>query len=151
MIRTLLIVILVLASSDSFAQRIIRSSVGTLGSSYNGGLSVVSGSPTSSPVIQNKNSSTGISIQTRPFINLKPSWGDSKIEVSIYPNPSADVVFIETTAEYTSVKVTDVSGRLCYEGIEPKLSLGHLMTGVYTIEISMPNNGTYSQKLIINK
>jgi hypothetical protein len=125
--------------------------VGTLGSSYNGGLSVVSGSPTSSPVIQNKNSSTGISIQTRPFINLKPSWGVSKIEVSIYPNPSADVVFIETTAEFTSVKVTDVSGRLCYDGIEPKLSLGHLMSGVYTIEISLPNNGTYSQKLILNK
>jgi hypothetical protein len=125
--------------------------VGTLGSSYNGGLSVVSGSPISSPVIQNKNSSTGISIQTRPFINLKPSWGVSKIEVSIYPNPSADVVFIETTAEFTSVKVTDVSGRLCYDGIEPKLSLGHLMSGVYTIEISLPNNGTYSQKLILNK
>jgi hypothetical protein len=151
MIRTLLIVILVLASSDSFAQRIIRSSVGTLGSSYNGSLSVVSGIPISSPVIQNKKSSTGISIQTRPFINLKPSWGVSKIEVSIYPNPSADVVFIETTAEFTSVKVTDVSGRLCYDGIEPKLSLGHLMSGVYTIEISLPNNGTYSQKLILNK
>jgi len=151
MIRTLLIAILVLASSDSFAQRIIRSSVGTLGSSYNDGLSVVSGSPISSPVIQNKKSSTGISIQTRPFINLKPSWGVSKIEVSIYPNPSADVVFIETTAEFTSVKVTDVSGRLCYDGIEPKLFLGHLMSGVYTIEISLPNNGTYSQKLILNK
>jgi len=151
MIRTLLIVILVLASSDLFAQRIIRSSVGTLGSSYKGGISMVSGSPISSPVIQNRNSSTGISIQTRPFINLKTSWGISKIEVSIYPNPSADVVFIKTTAEYTSVKVTDVSGRLCYEGIESKLSLGHLMSGVYTIEISMPNNGTYSQKLIINK
>jgi hypothetical protein len=151
MIRTLLIVILVLASSDLFAQRIIRSSVGTLGSSYKGGISMVSGSPISSPVIQNRNSSTGISIQTRPFINLKTSWGISKIEVSIYPNPSADVVFIKTTAEYTSVKVTDVSGRLCYEGIESKLSLGHLMSGVYTIEISMPNNGTYSQKLILNK
>jgi len=151
MIRTIVIVILVLASSDLFAQRIIRSSVGSLGSSYKGGISMLSGSPISSPVIQHRNTSIGISIQTRPFINLKPSWGGSKIEVSIYPNPSADVVFIETTAEYTSVKVTDVSGRLCYEGIEPKLSLGHLMTGVYTIEISMPNNGTYSQKLIINK
>ena len=151
MIRTLLIVILVLASSDLFAQRIIRSSLGTLGSSYKGGISMVSGSPISSPVIQHRNTSTGISIQTRPFINLKTSWGISKIEVSIYPNPSADVVFIKTTAEYTSVKVTDVSGRLCYEGIESKLSLGHLMSGVYTIEISMPNNGTYSQKLIINK
>ncbi len=151
MIRTILIVILVLASSDLFAQRIIRSSLGTIGSSYKGGISMVSGSPILSPVIQHRNSSTGISIQTRPFINLKPSWGGSKIEVSIYPNPSADVVFIKTTVEYTSVKVTDVSGRLCYEGIESKLSLGHLMSGVYTIEISMPNNGTYSQKLIINK
>ena len=151
MIRTILIVILVLASSDLFAQRIIRSSMGTIGSSYKSGYSMVSGSPVSSPVIQNRNSSTGISIQTRPFIHLKPSCGISKIEVSIYPNPSSDVVFIKTTAEYTSIKVTDVSGRLCYVGIEPQLSLGHLMSGVYTIEISLPNNGTYSQKLILNK
>jgi hypothetical protein len=151
MIRTILIVILVLSSSDLFAQRIIRSSMGTIGSSNKSGYSMVSGSPVSSPVIQNRNSSTGISIQTRPFIHLKPSCGISKIEVSIYPNPSSDVVFIKTTAEFTSIKVTDVSGRLCYEGIEPKLSLGHLMSGVYTIEISLPNNGTYSQKLILNK
>ena len=151
MIRTIVIVILVLASSDLFAQRIIRSSMGAIGSSYKSGYSMVSGSPVSSPVIQNRNSSTGISIQTRPFIHLKPSCGISKIEVSIYPNPSSDFVFIKTTAEYTSIKVTDVSGRLCYEGIEPKLSLGHLMSGVYTIEISLPNNGTYSQKLILNK
>jgi hypothetical protein len=150
MIRTLLIVILVLSSSDLFAQKIIRSSVGTLGSSNKGGFSLVSGSVVSSPLIQYRNSSTGISIQTRPFINLKPSWGVPKIEVSIYPNPSSDVVFIKTAAEFTSVKVTDVSGRLCYEGIDPKLSLGHLMSGVYNIEISMPYNCTYSQKLIIN-
>ncbi len=151
MIRTILIVILVLASSDLIAQRIIRSSMGTIGSIYKSGYSMVSGSPVSSPLIQNRNSTTGISIQTRPFIHLKPSCGISKIEVSIYPNPSSDVYFIKTTAEYTSIKVTDVSGRLCYEGIEPKLSLGHLMSGVYTIEISLPNNGTYSQKLILNK
>ena len=151
MIRTILIVILVLASSDLIAQRIIRSSMGTIGSSYKSGYSMVSGSPVSSPVIQNRNYTTGISIQTRPFIHLKPIFGISKIEVSIYPNPSSDVVFIKTTAEYTSIKVTDVSGRLCYEGIEPRLSLGHLMSGVYTIEISLPNNGTYSQKLILNK
>lgn len=150
MIRTLFTVILVLSSRDSFAQKIIRSSMSTLGSSYNGGFSMVSGSPVSSPIIQNKNSFTGISIQTRPFINLKPSWSVPKIEVSIYPNPSSDVVFIKTAAEYTSVKVTDVSGRLCYDGIESTLSLGHLMSGVYTIEISLPNNGSYSQKLIIN-
>jgi len=150
MIRTILILNLVLASSDSFAQRIIRSSIGTIGSSYNSDFRMVSGSPISSPIIPNSIYSNGITIQTRPFIQLKPSRGVFKFDVSIYPNPSSDVVFIKTTAEYTSIKVIDVSGRLCHEGIEPELSLGHLMSGVYTIEISMPYNGTYSQKLIIN-
>lgn len=151
MIRYLIILIFVTASSDLFAQKIIRSSIGFIGSSYQGGISIVSGSPVSSPVIQNRNYSDGIAVQTRPFIHLRPSYGVSKIEVSIYPNPSTDVVFVKTTVEYTSIKVTDISGRLCFEGAEPKLSLGHLMSGVYTIEISLPNNGTYSQKLILNK
>ena len=151
MIRVILIVIFVMVSSNLFAQKIIRSSIGIIGSSYKGGFSMVSGSPLSSPVIQNSNSSNGISIQTRPFIQLRTSCSVSKIEISIYPNPSSDIVFIKTTADYISIKVTDISGRLCFEGTEPKLSLGHLMSGVYTIELSLPNNGTYSQKLILNK
>ena len=151
MIRSILIVIFVMVSSNLFAQKIIRSSIGIIGSSYKGGFSMVSGSPLSSPVIQNSNSSNGISIQTRPFIQLRTSCSVSKIEISIYPNPSSDIVFIKTTADYISIKVTDISGRLCFEGTEPKLSLGHLMSGVYTIELSLPNNGTYSQKLILNK
>jgi len=151
MIRTLLISFTVLVSSNVFSQRIIRSSIGTIGSSYKGSFSLVSGSPISSPVIQNRDFSNGITMQTRPFIHLRPSFSVSKIDITIYPNPSTDIVFVRTTAEYSSIKVTDLSGRLCYEGIEPKLSLGHLMSGVYTLEISLPNNGTYSQKLIINK
>jgi hypothetical protein len=90
-------------------------------------------------------------MQTRPFIHLRPSFSVSKIDITIYPNPSSDIVFVKTTAEYLSIKVIDVSGRLCYQSINSKLSLGHLMSGVYTIEISLPNNGTYSQKLILNK
>jgi hypothetical protein len=151
MIRALLISFTILVSTNVFAQRIIRSSIGTIGSSYKGSFSLVSGSPISSPVIQNRDFSNGITMQTRPFIHLRPSFSVSKIDITIYPNPSTDIVFVRTTAEYSSIKVTDLSGRLCYEGIEPKLSLGHLMSGVYTLEISLPNNGTYSQKLIINK
>jgi hypothetical protein len=151
MIKKLIIAVAVTVSSNLFAQKIIRSSIGTIGSSYKGNFSIVSGSPISSPVIQNRNSSNGISMQTRPFIHLRPSCSVSKIDITIYPNPSSDIVFIKTTAEYTSIKVTDVSGRLCYDGIESTLSLGHLMSGVYTIEISLPNNGSYSQKLILNK
>jgi hypothetical protein len=151
MIRTIFIAIFVMVSSNLFAQKIIRSSIGTIGSSHKGIYSIVSASPVSSPIIQNINPTNGISIQTRPFIHLRPSYDVSKIEISIYPNPSSDIVFIKTKADYTSIKVTDISGRLCFEGTEPKFSLGHLMSGVYTIEISLPNNGTHSQKLILNK
>jgi len=151
MIRALLISFTILVSTNVFAQRIIRSSIGTIGSSYKGNFSIVSGSPISSPVIQNRDFSNGIAMQTRPFIHLRPSFSVSKIDITIYPNPSSDIVFVKTTAEYLSIKVIDVSGRLCYQGINSKLSLGHLMSGVYTIEISLPNNGSYSQKLILNK
>ena len=151
MIRALLISFTILVSTNVFAQRIIRSSIGTIGSSYKGSFSLVSGSPISSPVIQNRDFSNGITMQTRPFIHLRPSFSVSKIDITIYPNPSSDIVFVKTTAEYLSIKVIDVSGRLCYQGINSKLSLGHLMSGVYTIEISLPNNGSYSQKLILNK
>ena len=151
MIRSLLISFTLLVSSNVFAQRIIRSSIGTIGSRYKGSFSLVSGSPISSPVIQNRDFSNGITMQTRPFIHLRPSFSVSKIDITIYPNPSSDIVFVKTTAEYSSIKVIDVSGRLCYQGIDSKLSLGHLLSGVYTIEISLPNNGSYMQKLIINK
>ena len=151
MIRSLLICFMLLVSSNVFAQRIIHSSIGTIGSSYKGSFSLVSGSPISSPVIQNRDFLNGITMQTRPFIHLRPSLSLSKIDITIYPNPSSDIVFVKTTAEYSSIKVIDVSGRLCYQGTDSKLSLEHLMSGVYTIEISLPNNGSYSQKLIINK
>jgi hypothetical protein len=142
---------MLLVSSNVFAQRIIHSSIGTIGSSYKGSFSLVSGSPISSPVIQNRDFLNGITMQTRPFIHLRPSLSLSKIDITIYPNPSSDIVFVKTTAEYSSIKVIDISGRLCHQGIDSKLYLGHLMSGVYTIEISLPNNGSYSQKLIINK
>ena len=151
MIRTLLISFTLLISSNVFAQRIIRSSFGTIGSSYKGSFSLVTGSPISSPVIKNRDFSNGVTMQTKPFIHLRSSCSVAKIDITIYPNPSSDIVFVKTTAEYSTIKVIDVSGRLCYQGIDSKLSLGHLMSGVYTIEISLSNNGTYSQKLILNK
>jgi hypothetical protein len=151
MIRTLFLLACLVQSSKLFSQRIIRSSIGTIGSSNKGVYSFVSGSPISSPIIQKSNPKYGFTFQAKPFIHLNPNFNVSKIEVTIYPNPSTDVVYVQTSADYMYIKVTDISGRICFYGTEPKLSLGHLISGVYTIEIYLPDNNTYSQKLILNK
>jgi len=150
MIRITLIAIVILFSGNLFAQKVIRSSIGCFGSSVAGDFSVVIGSTVSSPIFQIGTTSSGMSLQTRPFIHLRPNSTSSKVDITIYPNPSSDIVYIKTTAKYSSIRVTDTFGRLCFEGTESEISLGHLALGVYNIEIVLSNNGSYTQLLIIN-
>lgn len=151
MMRTLVIAISILCSSNLFGQRIARSSIGCMGSSYNGNINLVSSSLTSSPILLSTNTTNGIAIQSRPFVQLGQALNRKSIEIMLYPNPSSDVVNIKTTETITSVQVVDVSGRVCLNSDQTKLSLGHLANGVYTIEVQLPNNSYYSQKIILNK
>ena len=149
--RTLFIAISILCSSNLFGQRIARSSIGYIGSSYKGNVNLVSSSLTSSPILLSTSTSIGIAIQSRPFVQLGQATNTKPIEIILLPNPSSDVVYIKTTETITSVQVVDVSGRICFNGNQTKLSLGHLANGIYTIEVKLPNNIYYSQKIILNK
>lgn len=149
--RTLFIAISILCSSSLFGQRIARSSIGCMGSSYKGNVNLVSSSLTSSPILLSKSTSNGRAIQSRPFVQLGQATNIKPIEIMLYPNPSSGVVYIKTTETITSVQVVDVSGRVCFNSDQTKLSLGHLANGVYTIEIKLPNNSYYSQKFILNR
>jgi hypothetical protein len=84
-------------------------------------------------------------VQLGQASNTKP------IEIMLYPNPSSDLVHIKTIETITSVQVVDVSGRVCLNSDQTNLSLGHLANGIYTIEVKLPNNSYYSQKIILNK
>jgi len=90
--RLAFITVALLFSSNIFAQKIARSSIGCFGSSIGGSFSVVSGSPVSSPILQNRNTSTGISLQTRPFIQLRSNNTSTPIDGAVNPNPSSDMV-----------------------------------------------------------
>jgi hypothetical protein len=151
MMRTLFIAISILCSSNLFGQRIARSSIGCYGSSYKGNINLVSSSLTSSPILLSTSTSNGITIQSRPFVQLGQASNTKPIEIMLYPNPSSDLVYVKTTETITSVQVVDVSGRVCLNSDQTNLSLGHLTNGVYTIEVKMPNNNYYSQKIILNK
>ena len=73
-------------------------------------------------------------------------WGGNGSTVSIYPNPTTDILNIDlsaTKAQNTTVKVLDMAGRMIKQ-VQAKtavgmnhitVSLGEIATGVYTVQV----------------
>ncbi|HMT72378.1 MAG TPA: T9SS type A sorting domain-containing protein, partial [Saprospiraceae bacterium] len=73
-------------------------------------------------------------------------WGANGSTVSIYPNPTTDILNIDlyaTSAQNTTVKLLDMSGRVIRQ-VQAKssvgmnniqLSLGEIASGVYTVQV----------------
>ena len=143
---------LILSSNHLLAQRIIRSSIGSFGSTSKGGIhNIISGNPVSSPVVKPEQQTEGKSIQTRPFIQLRSNLIPRDIEIDIYPNPTTDIVHIKTKEEYTSVSIIDVFGKTCYMGMATEISMRDFSAGMYTINLTLSDNSLYSKKLILIK
>jgi hypothetical protein len=142
---------LLLYSNLVVAQKIARSSIGAFGSSSMGGISVVSGNPISSPVLNIRDASNGASIQTRPFINTKMVAVNTVPEIKIYPNPTNELINIKTSEAFTDIAILDMYGRVCFRGKEQIISLANYTPGIYTVVIELENNNHYSQKIIIFK
>tara|TARA_B100000497_G_scaffold43377_1_gene50491 strand:- start:221 stop:679 length:459 start_codon:yes stop_codon:yes gene_type:complete len=151
--KSFLIIILgfTLFSSQAYAQKIARSSIGTLGSSSSGKHGLVAFSPISSPVIHLENRSEGLSIQTKPFLHLKAGSRFQDIQVDIYPNPTHNWINIKTKETYTDVMIIDVFGKTCYTGWSDRISMQNLAAGMYTINLTLADKRVYSKKLVLIK
>ena len=73
----------------------------------------------------------------------------NKSEVKLYPNPTADVLNIETDANKNLIKIIDLSGKVIstYSVQENKISLKvqHLPKGIYIVEIENEKGKTISK------
>ena len=147
----LLILGFTLFISQASAQKIARSSIGTLGSSSSGKHGLVAFSPISSPVVQSGNRSEGLSIQTKPFLHLRADSRFQDIQVDIYPNPTQNWVNIKTKETYTDVTIIDVFGKTCYTGWSLRISMQNLTAGMYTFNLTLADKRIYSKKLILIK
>ena len=147
----LLILGFTLFISQASAQKIARSSIGTLGSSSSGKHGLVAFSPISSPVVQSGNRSEGLSIQTKPFLHLRAGSRFQDIQVDIYPNPTQNWVNIKTKETYTDVTIIDVFGKTCYTGWSDRISMQNLTAGMYTFNLTLADKRIYSKKLILIK
>lgn len=140
-----------LFTSQAFAQKIARSSIGTLGSSSSGKHGLVAFSPISSPIVRSGNRSEGLSIQTKPFLHLRAGSRFQDIQVDIYPNPTQNWVYINTKETYTDVTIIDVFGKTCYTGWSDRISMQNLAAGMYTLNLTLTDKRIYSKKLILIK
>jgi len=147
----LLILGFTLFISQASAQKIARSSIGTLGSSSSGKHGLVALSPISSPVVQSGNRSEGLSIQTKPFLHLRAGSRFNDIQVDIYPNPTKNWININTKETYTDIAIIDVFGKTCYTGWSDRISMQNLTAVMYTINLTLADKRIYSKKLVLIK
>lgn len=79
---------------------------------------------------------------------------DSQSGISIYPNPSGETVTLSTQgSEQARIRIYNASGQVVYvkemTGNSISLQIGHLPSGLYTVEILRANT-FYREKLIKN-
>ena len=82
------------------------------------------------------------------------STATAALALSVYPNPAAASVTIET-AQPTSLRLYDRTGRLVREEATAQrsrtLSLSGLATGLYLVRATAPNGTVAISKLLVNE
>jgi hypothetical protein len=133
-----------------YSQRIVRSSIGSLGSTSKGSVSLIAATGISSPVSTPAILSSNKSIQTRPFIFASGKSGNN-FQVSVFPNPTSNWIEIRSTGTIKETRVFDVANRLCYSGTLNRVNLEPYTVGIYTVTVLLEDNSIYCEKIILNK
>ncbi|WP_312556405.1 T9SS type A sorting domain-containing protein [Empedobacter brevis] len=69
-------------------------------------------------------------------------------ETSIYPNPTTDYININSSEKNNTIKITDLTGKVIFNGINTnKINVTHLTKGVYIIHVKT-NKEEFIQKII---
>ena len=88
-----------------------------------------------------------------PTTGVNENTTASKLEISLYPNPTAEMLTIagKSNALY-SVVVYDITGKInaSYTGVQQQIDLQHLTNGMYLVRVTdETTQATSTQKIII--
>ena len=72
-------------------------------------------------------------------------------EVSLYPNPAHDIIFVETNNDspVQHIDIYNVTGQLVIESTETEINVSELESGIYIVNV-LTDNGLITKKLIID-
>ncbi len=99
----------------------------------------------------NTTSST-VTVQPCYFVGLENTVVNQGIK--IYPNPTSDLLFIESEYAIKNILITNIYGQKVYEnfetGLDFKLDLSNFSNNLYHISFTDTNNKRSSSKIIIS-
>lgn len=72
----------------------------------------------------------------------------SKTGFTLYPNPTTDVVTIQSANEIKSIEAYNLTGQLIAAGTTNQISLGKAAAGVYILKVNFTDGGSATQKII---
>ncbi|WP_339889470.1 choice-of-anchor J domain-containing protein [uncultured Flavobacterium sp.] len=89
------------------------------------------------------------------FVNPLSTENFLSNEISIYPNPTNDILNINygtSTIDIKSIQIHDMLGKVVYQSQSKveRIDLSNFNSGIYIIAISTENNGKITKKLIKN-
>ena len=78
------------------------------------------------------------------------SESEKKNNISIYPNPTTDYLFIKSDLDIKDIQISDLNGRIInnLEFQDNKMNLSSLQTGIYFAKISYINGKILTKKII---
>ncbi|RXM41330.1 hypothetical protein BOQ62_00650 [Chryseobacterium sp. CH21] len=85
--------------------------------------------------------------ETASLSTIDPEIG--KKEIAVYPNPSADVITLDTKEDIINITVTSLDGRtVVKEGNSKTITISGLSKGVYILRGELKKGGFVSKKII---
>ena len=74
----------------------------------------------------------------------------SKVEYSVYPNPTSNFLNIETMDSVKNINLLNTLGQNVYEGNSKHINISNLSKGMYLLKIEFENNIIVTEKIIKN-
>ena len=75
----------------------------------------------------------------------------NETSLSIYPNPTSDIIFIQTGFENISSAIYDINGRQILSTSKDQIDLSGVANGIYFIKVKELNSGDVITKKIIKQ
>ncbi|WP_353717489.1 FG-GAP-like repeat-containing protein [Dyadobacter sp. 676] len=86
------------------------------------------------------------------LFNVRPEYGD---EVTVYPNPVSDKLFIKSANadQIKAVRLISMNGQISWQSVKPQteLDVKHLATGDYILQIDRKDGTQTSRRVVIRK
>jgi len=103
-----------------------------------------------------KMDSVWVNYQKSIYYNFMPIKSSEKEVIHVFPNPSTDILNIETlNFNFARIEIFDFTGKLVYSQIcsdtQIKIDLNHLNNGIYIINTQLENGQINKTKLVLSK